>query len=744
MRRVLLVLLAAAPALLLAESSTSPFKPHHLRWWAIQKVAKPPVPKVANPGLVHNEIDAFLLSKLEAAGLTYNPPADKRTLLRRVTIDLTGLPPTPEEIQAFLADDSPEAYEKVVDRLLASPHYGERWARHWLDVARYADSEGFKSDETRPHIWRYRDYVIRSLNADKPYDRFVKEQIAGDELYPGDRDALIATGFNRHFPDESNAANIMNRRQELLNDITDTVASAFLGVTVGCARCHDHKFDPILQKDYYRLQAFFANVRIEDEMVLDSEEEQARWERQNRIWEEKTRDLRQEIASLLEPVRKAFYEERLARFPEEIQAVLTMPPAERNPYQWQMYYKAKPQVTFTEEQLAARLKGEAKERYRQLKERLAAFDSFKPPEKSLAQVMIDASAEAPKTFVLRGGAWDAPLEEVQPGFLTILDPKPALIQKPAGMNTTGRRAALANWMANADNPLTARVAVNRVWHHHFGRGIVGTPADFGLMGERPTHRELLDYLAATFVEDGWSLKKLHRHIVLSRAYMQSSAPNEKAASVDPDNKLLWRFQRRRLEGEVIRDAALATAGLLNLKMFGPGVFPPRPEGTANKGAWKTEEDPEEMNRRSVYVFVRRNARYPLFESFDMPDTHESCSRRQQTLSVSQSLALLNDEMVLEWARAMAGRVLNDAGLSPDAQIQRAFRLALGREADSNEMSIARKFLDRHATLLSARFASGESPLLPGNFPEGADRAQAVALVDLCHVLLNSNEFLYLD
>jgi hypothetical protein len=418
-----------------------------------------------------------------------------------------------------------------------------------------------------------------------------------------------------------------------------------------------------------------------------------------------------------------FYAERMSRFPEEIQAVFDMDPAARNPYQWQMYLKARPQVTFTEAEIAAKLRGEEKKRYAELRDKLSEFDSIKPADPAMAQVMVDASASAPKTFMLRGGAWDAPQDEVEPGFLTLLDPKPAVITKPEGLNSTGRRTALANWIASPNNPFTARVAVNRAWHHHFRRGIVGTPGDLGLMGDRPSHPELLDWLAFRFMEDGWSLKKLHKRIVTSHAYRQSSAPNETASAADPDNKLLWRFNRRRLEGETIRDAALATAGLLNTKMGGPGVFPPRPAGTANRNAWGVEQDPGEANRRSIYVFVRRNARYPLFESFDMPDTHESCSRRQQTVSVTQSLAMLNNELVLDWAKSMATRVRNDAGMSADSQIERAFRLAFGRSPSAAEMESSRTFIAKQTALAG-----------------GPD----AAFVDLCHVLLNSNEFLYVD
>ncbi|MEO8659413.1 MAG: DUF1549 and DUF1553 domain-containing protein [Bryobacteraceae bacterium] len=674
-KRWVALLAITIPVLVLAAESTSPFKPYQLRWWAIQAVVKPAVPAVKDAAAVRNPIDAFVLAKLQEKGLSLSPEANKRVLLRRVSVDLIGLPPTPEEAQDFLADNSPQAYEKVVDRLLASPRYGERWARHWLDVARYADSEGFKADETRPNIWRYRDYVIRALNEDKPYDRFVKEQLAGDELYPGDRDAIIATGFNRHFPDESNAANIMNRRQELLNDITDTVGVAFLGVTVGCARCHDHKFDPILQKDYYRLQAFFANTRIEDDLIVDPPGEQEKWKRQNAEWEAQTASIRASINALIKHAYDAFYAERLARFPEEIQATIKMTAAERTPYQWQMYRKAIPQVTFTEEEIAGKLHDQEDARYQELKQQLAAFDASKPAPLAMAQVMVDDSAQSPPTYVLRGGAWDAPLDAVEPGFFSILDAKPAPVAKPAANNSTGRRSALAQWIASPSNPLTARVAVNRIWHYHFGHGIVGTPGDFGATGDRPTHPELLNWLAATFVEQGWSQKKLHRMIVLSKTYRQASNASESALEADPDDKLLSRFPRRRLEGEVIRDSALAVSGLLNFKEGGPGVFPPRPMDKSSYRTWKANEDPAEANRRSVYVFVRRNARYPLFEAFDMPDTHESCSRRQQTVSVTQTLNLLNDQMVLDWAKAFAQRVRNDAGMPATAQIERSFRLA---------------------------------------------------------------------
>jgi hypothetical protein len=689
------------------------------RWWAFQPVVRAAVPAVR----AGTEIDAFLLAKLEEKGIRSNARADKATLLRRVSLDLTGLPPTPEEVQAFVADTSPQAWAKVVDRLLASEHYGERWGRHWLDLARYSDSEGFKSDETRPNIWRYRDYVIRSFNADKPYSRFVQEQIAGDEMFPGDADALVATGFNRHFPDESNARNIVQRRQELLFDVTDVVGSTFMGLTMGCAKCHDHKFDPILHKDYYRLQAFFANTRIEDGAVLASAEAKKDYDKQYAVWDAQTKHIRERMQAVVEPLRKKLWQDGFDKFPPEIQDALQTPAEKRNPFQWHMYYKARPQVELSVEDAAKKLRGEEAKQYKALEKELAQFAAIKPRELPVAQTMIDNASEAPKTHVLGVGNYAAPLYEVEPGFLSILDPAPAKVIKPAGLEASGRRTALAKWLTDAQNPLTARVMVNRVWHHHFGRGLVGTPSDFGVMGERPSHPQLLDYLTTQFLESGWSVKKLHRMILLSSAYQQSSDYNAAAAKADPDNKLLWRFSRRRLEGETIRDAMLAVSGSLNAKMYGPGVYPPLPSGVITRGGWKKDEDASEANRRSVYVFVRRNTRYPMFETFDMPDTHESCARRNNTVTAGQALDLLNNDLVLGWAENLARRVKNDAGMSAEAQVERAYRLVYARAPKTDETKAAVAFLARH---------------------DGVTGDREKSFVDLCHMLLNSNEFLYLN
>jgi Protein of unknown function (DUF1553)/Protein of unknown function (DUF1549) len=735
-------LLAGSGNAIAADAATrgDRFTPEDRSYWAFQTVASPKLPAVRDARWVRNPIDAFVLSQLEAQGLRPAAPADRITLLRRVTLDLIGLPPAPDEVEAFLKDSSPGAYEKVVDRLLQSPHYGERWARHWLDLARYAESEGFKSDETRPNIWRYRDYVIRSFNQDKPYDRFVREQIAGDELWPGDIDARLATAFNRHYPDESNARNLLQRRQEILNDITDTVGAVFTGLTFACARCHDHKFDPILQADYYRLQAFFANTRAADDVLLTTPGALEGHQKRLAVWEEKTRDVRSAMNKILEPRRKEMVDDLFEKYPPEIQAAILKPEAERTPIEWQMFYKTKPYLNPETEEVAKTLKGDARNQYAALKVELEKFAEWHPGELPVGVAMVDATRTAPKTHVLSVGVYDAPLWEVEPGFLTVLNPANARIEPPRGQESTGRRTALANWLADPKNPLPARVMVNRLWQHHFGSGIVATPSDFGSMGERPTHPQLLDWLASEFVRRGWSMKAMHRLMVTSNSYRQSSGANETAAKVDPQNRLLWRFPRQRLEGEVIRDAGLAVAGLLNTKVGGPSVFPELPPGMETRGGWKVSEDAAERNRRSVYIFVRRNTRYPMLESLDMPDTHESCGRRNQTTTAPQALALLNSKLTLEWAQAFAARVMRTAGPAASQQVEAAYQLAYSRKPDAEELQTALGFLDRQRRIIAARHDAVLA--LPTPAPELTDRPAAAALVDLCHMLMNSNEFVY--
>jgi mono/diheme cytochrome c family protein len=717
------------PAVVTLQSTAPPqkqFTEAQRRYWAFQPVVKPALPDTgANP------VDALIVAKLAENQLKHNPRADKITLIRRATLDLTGLPPTTDEVQSFLADDSPDAFAKVVDRLLASPRYGERWGRHWLDVARYADSNGFKSDETRPNIWRYRDYVIRSFNSDKPYDRFIREQIAGDELYPADLDARIAVGFNRHYTDETNQPVLELRRQELLNNITDTVGAVFMGMTYGCARCHDHKFDPILHKDYYSLQAFFANVRAEDNLVLLSGEQLEAYKKQQAEWEAKAKPIRGEMDALVALYNQQRVDSYMERFSTGTRNALRTPPDQRTPAQELLAFQAYPQITYKDEEFLKELKPEQRKRFKELADELKQLDAVKP-NPPVAQTIVDNGREAPPTHVLAGGSWDVPKEEVQPGFLTIVDPTSPKITPPEGLNSTGRRSALANWLADAKNPLTARVMVNRIWAYHFGTGIVATPSDFGVMGERPSHPKLLDYLASAFVESGWSVKKMHRLIMLSDVYQQSSDARQQALNVDPEDKLLWRYPRHRLEGEAIRDAMLAVSGNLNLQMGGPGVHPELPPGTlATAGKWPADKDPNDANRRSVYIFSKRVMTYPMFEAFDAPNSEESCPRRFRTVIPSQALTLMNDSLVLKWSQSLAGRVLNDGGLTTDQQIDRAYRLVLSRAPKPEEKQAILDFLAGQSELLEHR-------------TEKPDAARVAAFVDFCHTLLNSNEFLYVN
>ncbi len=738
--RIRSVILLAAVAFL--PLFGEPFNAIQRKWWAIQPVTAPGLPALDGAGQkwVRNEIDHFIYDKLKSKSIQPAAAASRQVFLRRVTLDLTGLPPTPAEAQAFLSDNKPGAEERLVDRLLANPRYGERWGRHWLDVVRYADSDGFKQDETRPNMWRYRDWVIQSWNEDKPFNRFIKEQIAADELYPGDMKALPGLGYLRLFEDEFNQANIHLRRQELLNDTTDNTAFAFMGITLGCARCHDHKFDPLLHKDYYRLQAFFANMKIDDEATTASAREVAEYKAQMAKYREAAKPILDKLEALAAGPRAAYRHEYTVRFPEEVQTVIGKAAAVRTPLDWQIYHKAITQVEVPDsEVISKRGSAAAKANYKALLGELDAYKALLPKPLPTLQIMRDQAIDAPSTHVLKAGAYEAPLEEVQPGGLSILDPAPAVIRPLPELNSSGRRTALANMLADANNPLTTRVIVNRVWQGHFGRGIAGTPNDFGLMGERPSHRELLDYLTKTFTTtDGWSIKKLHRRIVLSATYAQASDFREEAAAIDSDNKLLWRYPRRRLESEAIRDSMLAVSGLLDPTMGGPGVFPGVPEGTEIQEGrhWRKSRGPEDEYRASVYIFARRLVRYPMLQSFDTPLAFESCGRRQETVTADQALEMMNGEAAANFARALARRVANDAGQSNEALVERAFRLTLGRAPSGAELVRSREFLSKQVGPLPG----GRGSVTGGSVAGGS----VAALDDLCLALLSSSEFLYID
>ena len=700
------------------------FTPLQRAYWAFQPIV------VSEEG---RSVDSFISAKLAAKGLDLAPRAGRRTLIRRATFDLIGLPPTPEEVEAFIDDDSPEAFRKVVDRLLASPHYGERWARHWLDVARYAESDGFEHDVSRPNVWRYRDYVIDAFNSDKPYDRFVREQIAGDEMWPESFEARIATAFNRHYPEEGNQKDLMLARTETLANITDVVGSAFMGLTFGCARCHDHKFDPILQRDYYRLQAFFAAVSHVDRFPVVPDRELAEYERRQAIWERETRPIWDELAELLDTVRRRTSEFLLSRYPDFVIELMEKPDHERTSAEkWMAFLleskdcntcpiRPEPWRDKSFFSVAKDLDEEGKKRYNELRAKLEELEHLKPPDIARASGIVDVNDDPPATYVLGVGQYASPGEEVQPAFLSILEPGEARIEQPRP-GTTGRRTALAKWLTDPTNPLTARVMVNRIWHHHFGRGIVAMPSDFGVMSGGPSHPELLDLLAKEFVESGWSVKAMHRLIMNSHAYQQSSAPRPEAARVDSENRLLWRFPPQRLEAEVLRDSVLSVAGTLNPKVGGESVMPPLPAGMPKpRGGWATSADPADHNRRSVYIFMRRNRPYPMLDVFDFPDSHESCARRNQTMTAPQALTLLNSEQTARWAEAFASRVLEQAGNSSSARVETAHLLAYSRPPDAWEKDAALSFLERQGNI------TGD---------------EAAAWADYCLMLLNSNEFVY--
>ena len=662
-------------------------------WWSFQPLAKPPIPGVKNAAWAKNEIDRFLLQKLEASGLQPSKEASRVALARRVYFDLTGLPPAPKEMDAFLSDSSPDAYEKLVDQLLASPRYGERWARHWLDLVRYADSDGYRIDDLRPTAWRYRDYVIQSFNDDKPYNRFVHEQLAGDEITPRDPEALIATGYLRHWIYEYNNRDVVGQWTTILNDLTDTTSDVFLGMGVQCARCHDHKFDPILQKDYYRLQAFFAPLLPREDLDVGTETERVQYKNRFAQWEEMTKDLREQIAGLEAPHRVKAGGLILPKFPEETLVLIEKPVAERTPWEHQIAELAYRQVSY--EYGRMKVTGPDKEKLLALQKKLAKFDEFKPAPLPHALIATDVGATAPPVFIPK----KAPTP-VEPGFLSVLQEAPAIIKPPTlPPNTTGRRTELARWITDPENPLATRVIVNRVWQYHFGRGFVSSASDFGRLGEKPSHPELLDWLARRFVQDGWSFKKLHRLILTSAAYRQASdGTAQEAAKLDPENRLLWHGPIHRLDAEQIRDTILSVTGELQIDTGGPAVDAFKP-------------------RRSIYTKVLRNNRDPLLDAFDAPQHFSSTSQRNTTTTPVQSLLLINSQFMLQRAAALAGR-LQKSGAKNDAEmITAAYLLAFNRPPTKMERAAAMKFLrEQPARVDPTRSASAAAAFIADKIP----------------------------
>lgn len=650
-----------------------------------------------------NPIDVFIGKRLGEVGIEPAGRADRRTLIRRATLDLHGLPPTAGEVEAFVNDSSADAYEKLIDRLLASPRYGERYARHWLDVVRYADTDGFKSDVLRPDMYHYRDYVIRALNADKPYDRFLQEQLAGDELFAGDDDALTATGYLRLWPYEDNQADVKRQWKAILEDVTDITAEAMLGLGLKCAKCHDHKFDPILQKDYYNFQAFFASMVPREDLRLVGAVEMEGYQKQLDEWSLVTAPLRDEMAKLKHQPYKNQWASNRKKFPDYIHAVLDKPAEDRTPLENQYLHLTEHQIgSRAEKAFFGKLKTDAKKRWNAIEKEIADHAVQKPEALTKVLGVTDIGAVAPPTYV--GGGESG--EEAAPGYFAILNQPAARIEPIAGnAETTGRRAALARWMTGAENPLTSRVIVNRLWQWHFGEGIVETANDFGRQGAAPTHPELLDWLAGRLMEEGWSLKRMHRLMMTSATYQQASVVEASvvAQENDPENKLLWRMRVRRMDAEQIRDAILAVAGALDLEMGGAAV---------------DDDEP----RRTIYTLNKRNKLDTMVNTFDTPDLHNSCARRDVTTTPIQALALMNGDWTLEHATAFA-RSVRGQSADDEQRIELAYQAAFGRAPKAEERMAAAQFLK-------------QNPVATGD-PEQA-------FVDFCHVLLNANEFIYVD
>jgi hypothetical protein len=750
------------------------------QYWAFQPIHRPKVPAVKNTARVRTPIDAFLLAKLEAKGLDFNPDADKATLLRRVTLDLTGLPPTPEEVALFLADDAPDAYERLVDRLLASPHYGERWGRHWLDVAGYADSEGYTdADPVRVWAYKYRDYVIRSINADKPFDEFIREQLAGDEmvkppfkgLSQDAIDKLTATAFLRMVPDGTASATTNDQlvaRNAVVSETLKVVSSSLFGMTVGCAQCHDHKYDPIPQADYYRMRAIFEpgfdldhwrvpNARLISLMTDEQRAKAADIEKEAKVVDaarkakedefiEKvlTWELEKKPAELREPLRTAYRTEEKMRTPEQVK-LLKAHPTIKQLNGGSLYLYDRTYGTKHEAEL------------KKFADQAAEIRKRKPVEEFIPAFTETATAAKtpPETHLFSRGDPGQPKDKEEPGELTVLaNFHPSTIPETTpDQPTTGRRLAFARSVTDGKHPLTGRVLVNRVWYNHFGRGIVASLGDFGHLGDKPTHPQLLDWLATEFVAEHWSLKQLQRLIVTSTAYRQSSAHTVEKDHADPDNYLLGRMNIQRIEAETLRDAMLVITGKYNPKMFGAPVPVMNDEDgqiivgvdttdSAGRPSGKYIPLNGEEFRRSVYVQMRRSKPLGMLETFDLPRMEPNCERRNASTVAPQSLAMMNGEFTLAQSKYFAERVTREAGAGTAEQVKRAWMLAFGTAPTDSELKNSTEFLQKQKTYFE------KNPVKPEPVAKGKEAAPTEptlqALTTFCQALLTSNQFLYVD
>jgi hypothetical protein len=715
--------------------------------WAFKPISRPPVPAPNASDRARTPVDAFILEKLKSKGLSFSSDAEPRALLRRAYFDLTGLPPPAEEADELLSDPMPGAYERLVDRLLSSPSYGERWGRHWLDAAGYADSDGYTdADSERPHAWKYRDYVIKSFNDDKPYDVFLTEQIAGDELagYPGceltprNIELLTATGYLRNASDGSGQGNVdpLRARNQVIADTIGILGSGVLGLTVNCAQCHDHRYDPISQRDYHRLRATLepaydtSSWKTPDarRISLSTEADRKKAAEVAAAVETKRAERNGKEAELVRAVAEKLISEKIPENERDpARAAFNLPPEKRTSDQKALFekhpfLKISGGTLYQYDQPAA-------DKVKALDAEIGQLAATRPPE-DFVSALWEEPGHAPKSHLFLRGQPDQPAEEVAPGGLAVLfRPAESFQFEPAGnsLKTSGRRLELARWLTRPDHPLTARVIVNRVWMHHFGRGLVATSGDFGTQGEKPSHPELLDWLADEFVRGGWKLKQLHRLIMTSTVYLQSAVKTRPGAEADPENELLWRKPLVRLEGEAIRDAMLATSGVLTRQAGGPAV-PVKEDADGSivvgidKKAESNRPGPEvpmgaDAFRRTVYVQVRRTRPLSFTTAFDAPVMETNCTRRPVSLVAPQALTLLNGSFAREEAQLFAKRLEKEA---PDgaARVDLAFRLAFSRPPAPAERENARAFL-------------------------GA-AVEAEALTNFCQVLFNASEFIFID
>ena len=722
---------------------------HH---WAFRTVERPNVPNPVELGWVRTPIDAFVAAELERQQLTPAQPADPLTLLRRAHLDLTGLPPTPAEQDAFLADSSPDRYAAIVNSLLARPEYGERWGRQWLDVVRYAESNGYERDNVKPHAWRYRDYVIAAFNDDKPYDQFVIEQIAGDEIADSNAETQIATTFLRLGPWDDEPADPIVDRYDQLDDVVGTTTATFLAITLRCARCHDHKFEPFSQQDYSRVLAVFEPLkrpqsgRDDLDRFVGRAEDLAQFREAIAQADQVVGEMSQRRDEIERQVReRLFGEGRTSLSPEAVSAFQTAA-QDRNEAQNKLVEEFKNKLA---EEVNAACSPDERGEMERCSAEIAMTNSRRPAEPPRGYVWYEDSPQATLGHVFFRGDPRSPREEVEPGLPAVLVDAAPPVPTPTA-SSTGRRLQLAQWIASPENPLTARVIVNRIWQGHFGQGICGTENDFGVMGDPPSHEALLNWLAAELVAGGWRIKPLHRLIMLSSAYQQSeSAPQPRAERVDPENRLLWHWRARRLEAEAMRDCILRAADDLNSKRGGPSVMPRISDevlaGQSRPGNGWAPSDPAEANRRSVYVFVKRTLPLPELEVLDFPNTNASCEQRIVSTIAPQALTFLNGMFMQEQSRRFAARLQREASPELAAQIELAFRLALSRPATADEVATIREFLASHARQIEAdeRTAAAATASAASKPEFVAGNYERRALEAFCLVLLNSNEFAYL-